>query len=447
LTLTASKKVGRKKEVYSHDTRFGYRVLRAAAVYGANASGKSKLFEAFNYLKLLLSGNKDKNGQYQWKGRYDTFRLSTETCDKPIAFELVFVLDDNQYRYGIAVYKETINEEYLYVKENIRESCVFVRNNDNTIKYNSRFGRKGNMLIRNNFIKIDVPFLTILNDSNDDLGNRIMEYINHIIVISSTELPDIAKHVINDDLGVKSFVLKFLKNFDISIDDISAHEISVDEIPQKIKSMIGEDNLDGKWFDGVNTSHKVYNEDHEVSGKTNLIMERDESYGTNKLFNISLPLIMAIKMNSPILIDEFDSGIHPNILKELISMFYLPENKAQLIINTQNSSLMAAELPSAYEPEDGFDDYIKDNFDNWDWERPLVAESKTKFEPHNLFYTDQVYFVSKNRYGESSLTPLSDYKGEKDLRSNLERLYLDNRLEGTPMINTDKLINLIKEEF
>ena len=52
-----------------------------------------------------------------------------------------------------------------------------------------------------------------------------------------------------------------------------------------------------------------------------------------------------------IFIDEFDSGIHPNILRELISMFYSLEGEgtAQLIINTQNSSLLKREIDVQYQ--------------------------------------------------------------------------------------------------
>ena len=233
LNLTTSRK--KNKEFYSIDTRFGYRVLKSMAVYGANASGKSKLFEAVAFLKTLLSNAKGFDGAYLWQKRYENFRLSTDSKDKSSTFEIVFIIDDNQYRYGIEITESTIVSEYLYINEGKKEVYVFKRS-QNEIKYNERFGKKAKTLIDGDMIKKEVPFLSALYEWNDDMAQRIMRWFKDMNVISSNELPPVPINFIRDET-LKNLILSFLKIFDISIEDIAMHETSADTIPDKIKEL------------------------------------------------------------------------------------------------------------------------------------------------------------------------------------------------------------------
>jgi len=69
---------------YSVPTTFGYSVLKTGAVYGANASGKSKLFEALDFFINLIRPPR-RNGNVPildfWKSKYDSFRLSTASAN------------------------------------------------------------------------------------------------------------------------------------------------------------------------------------------------------------------------------------------------------------------------------------------------------------------------------------------------------------------------------
>ncbi|MBQ1883792.1 MAG: ATP-binding protein, partial [Bacteroidales bacterium] len=298
------------------------------AVYGANASGKSKLFEAMAFLKVLLSNARKKDGDYLWKKMYDNFRLSTETRDSSSEFEIVFIIDDKQYRYGIELTKEKIISEYLFVKENKRETEIFQRY-ANEIIGKEKLGKIGKNLIESNMIRNDMPFLSALNEWNDQMAAKIFQWFQGVVIISGNELPPVPlKYLVDKDS--KDILLSFLKIFDINIEDISLHEVSINDIPEKIRKMIGEDNLVSV-HSGLKTSHKVYDEHYSVAEMCSFQMEKDESYGTNRLTRLFDPLFSS----SVIIIDEFDSGIHPNILSVLISMFYNFKNLSkQLIINT-----------------------------------------------------------------------------------------------------------------
>ena len=171
--------------------------------------------------------------------------------------------------------------------------------------------------------------------------------------------------------------------------------------------MIGEKNLSSPLYDGIGTSHRQYNELYERMGNVWFSLEKDESYGTNRLFWLSWAILSALEKGTVLFIDEFDSGLHPYIARQVVDLFYHSHTKAQLIINTQNASLLR------YKTE----------------------------EEQNFFVKNQVYIVDKNRYGESTLTPLTDFSN--DMRSNLEKLYLEGDFGGVPYVNITSLMELI----
>jgi hypothetical protein len=205
-----------------------------------------------------------------------------------------------------------------------------------------------------------------------------------------------------------SMIVKFLKAFDFNIEDLELHEMPYEDIPEKIKLILDVKEKSGTFYDGIQAKHIVYNDLYERETTTNFKLEVDESFGTNRLFHLSWPIISAIKNGRTLMIDEIDSGIHPNIVRMLIVLFNKCGSKAQLIFNTHNTSLFNAK---------GYD------------EMPL-------------FKKDQVYIVNKNRYGESSLKPIANFGS--DLRSNIEKVYLSGEVQGVPYLDVDAILDIME---
>lgn len=115
---------------YTRTSPFDYSVLKTAAVYGANASGKSKLFEAIDFMRSVVcpprNGKKVPVFDY-WKSEYAPFALSTGAVEKPSFFEMVFLMDNIQYRYGIELNADGIIEEWLYRKASERHRYCHAR--------------------------------------------------------------------------------------------------------------------------------------------------------------------------------------------------------------------------------------------------------------------------------------------------------------------------------
>ena len=410
------------KNEYSVSTSFGYSVLRTTAVYGANASGKSKLFEAIAFLRGLVCPprNAKKIPVFDfWKNRYDAFRLSTESVESPSFFEIVIILNDIQYRYGVELNASGILEEWLY-RKNERETLILSRKVDEDGALKMKISKSyinakvyAN-IVSAGMISSEIPLLTILATFNDSLSKDIVQWLGQMKIISSNEL--VAPVEALTEEKSKREIIEFMRAFDFNIEDFAMHEISPDAIPEKMRSIIGEDALKNPVYDGVTTTHKLYNESYEKVGTRQFMMEIDESFGTNRLLRLSWSILQALKEGRTLLIDEMDSGLHPFIVSTIINLFYQTNNKAQLIVNTQNTSLLAY---------------------------PIGYEENQKDKKY-LFRKDQIYIVNKNRYGESNVYPITHF--QRNIRAGMEKMYLDGKFTGLPYVELDNILELIGHE-
>ena len=96
-------------------------LLKSAAIYGANASGKSNFAQAINFMKyFVLSSSKET--QAKEAIGVEEFRLNTETVKQPSFFQIVFLLEGKRYRYGFEVDKQHVVSEWLFYVPNKREA-------------------------------------------------------------------------------------------------------------------------------------------------------------------------------------------------------------------------------------------------------------------------------------------------------------------------------------
>jgi uncharacterized protein len=87
-------------------------LLKSAAIYGANASGKSNLIKAISFMDRFIRDS-SKDTQVTDLIDVEEFRLSTETIRKPSFFEIIFLLEKKIYRYGFEANKKEVFSEGL----------------------------------------------------------------------------------------------------------------------------------------------------------------------------------------------------------------------------------------------------------------------------------------------------------------------------------------------
>jgi len=395
----------REDENVAHIESPSLRLLKNAVVYGANASGKTKLIEAFAFMRYFVV-NSSKDSASSEDIDTDPFRLNTESEIAPSSFELMFLIGEKLYRYGFEVTRKQVVSEWLYVQEKKRESELFYRDEDGVISFDKKKFAAWELITKANLVRNNVLFITTLAQFNDAVGIEIVTFFNESLkTISGLNETGYKGMILSKlvDFDYKKRVMEFLNFADLGIMDISKKEVEAsfddsDKVPQDIKKMI----LDDIQSQTLLTKHQVYDAEHTPVDSRDFLMRKDESHGTQKFFYLTGPILESLMNGHTLIVDELDSRLHPNLVTRLISLFNSKEtnpNNAQLIFNTHNSNLL---------------------------------DSK-------LLRRDQVWFVDKNMYGESKLYSLSDIKGiRKD--EQFEQNYIDGIYGGVPYL--DDFINV-----
>ena len=374
-----------------------YALLRTAAVYGANASGKTKLFQAFNFMREVVLTSADQQSN-NWQKSYAPFLLDTYSADHPSVFEVVFLMDGIQYRYGFELNSERITAEWLFRKRS-KEVRLLEFDGGKSIYYNEKYINP--KIIKNleeaNMFRVNSLIVSSLSLWNDTLSHNILNWFRRNNVISAS-LNTMAPRILTalELPKMKEKMINFLRSADLGIFDVTPNEISIDDLPNEIRRMLPEDAVNGPIVSGISISHKRYDERHLPSGYAKLSLEKDESYGTYRFLSLAAPIIDALENGSVLWIDEIDNGLHYDLVRSLISLFQDTEinvRNAQLIINTHNISLI---------------------------------------DEADLFRRDQIFIVKKDRYGEASLIPVSDFRLRETAK--VGKLYREGRFGGVPYL-------------
>ena len=374
-----------------------YALLRTAAVYGANASGKTKLFQAFNFMREVVLTSADKQSD-NWQKSYAPFLLDTYSADQPSVFEVVFLMDDLQYRYGFELNGERIIAEWLFRKRS-KEIKVLEFDGGPSVYYNEKYINPKIMknLEDAKMFRSNSLIISSLSLWNDALSLNILNWFRRNNIISAS-LNTMAPRILNalELPKMKAKMIEFLRSADLGIFDVTPNEISIDELPNEIKRMLPEDAVNGPIVSGISISHKKYNEQHIPAGYAKLSLEKDESYGTYRFLSLAGPIINALETGSILWIDEIDNGLHYDLVRALVALFQdekINIRNAQLIINTHNISLI---------------------------------------DEADLFRRDQIFIVKKDRYGEATLIPISDFSIRETAK--VGKLYREGRFGGVPYL-------------
>ncbi|WP_287895813.1 AAA family ATPase [Clostridium sp.] len=99
--------------------------LKSAVIYGANASGKSNVLNAFWFMvNYVLTSH---NQQLHKTIERSPFKFDRETPSRPSDFEVIFTTNGIRYAYGFSVTDKAVIEEYLYYYPNGRQALIFER--------------------------------------------------------------------------------------------------------------------------------------------------------------------------------------------------------------------------------------------------------------------------------------------------------------------------------
>lgn len=380
----------------------GLRLLKTAVVYGPNASGKTKLFEALSFMKhFTITSSKD--SQAGEKIPVDPFRLNLESIEDSSEFEITFLNDRKIYRYGFETTKNEIVAEWLFYKENVKEVEIFYREGQIFETINKNKFKKGAMIAKANLVRENALFLSVAAQFNDEFAIEVINQFLTIKNVSGTEEESYSGYTLSKLEGKDhQRLIDFLQNADLNIEGIGIQKISEskdfpDEIEERERKVLSSILDRGQTIvSDIKTSHKVYNEELQQVGLSDFSMEKDESNGTKKFFYISGPILDVLENGYTLVVDELDSKLHPNLVRKIVSLFNSKEyNKknAQLIFNTHNTNLLSSKL----------------------------------------LRRDQIWFTDKDRYGASKLYSLADVKNVRKNEA-FEDNYILGKYGATPYL-------------
>jgi AAA15 family ATPase/GTPase len=411
LSMVAAKIKARNPKVNENNTIIidnKLTLLTSAAIYGANASGKSNLVRALAQMRrLVLSSSKE--SQADEPIDYHPFLLSTVTENKPSLFQVIFRLDDGiTYRYGFEVDDQRVNAEWLFYTPTTKEARLFIReNNEVQLSRNFKEGKGLEEKTRPNAL-----FLSVAAQWNGTLSTKILKWFRMLAVISGLD------DMLYRDYTEKSFadgklkekIVELVKELDLGISDIFSEEIDKSQIilpksmPDEIKTVV-MNNMDDRQLK-IKTVHTKWDAQGKPISSQVFELGKNESEGTQKLFYLAGPLLDSLQHHRILIIDEMEARLHPLMTRAIIQKFNSIESnpqRAQLIFTTHDTNLLS----------------------------------------NKCFRRDQIWFIEKDRQGSSHLYSLAEIKVRND--ASFEDDYIEGRYGAIPYLGKMQQIDLSEE--
>jgi len=376
------------------------RLVRSAVIYGANASGKSNLIFALMTMQLLVL-NSTRLLEAQFREQFTPFLLDSTSRKEPTRFEISVVLDGVRYQYGFTFDAERIRGEWLLVYQHSKAQRWFEyhfneetgENDWQPFSVSFKSEKKGQRELWKANTGTRSLFLTQAVQSNSEMLKPLFNWFaNDLIILPArAELNVMPTLMRLDEPKYKDWVLRLMNAADIHISDIKVEKRKGQQIEFKLEpGKVPElRSVDGEIPD-IEFCHKT------SDGQEQWFDRRYESYGTFRLLGYAAPLLDALENGKLIVVDEFDTSLHPLLTRFILKLLHSPHvssKGAQMWMTTHDTSLL---------------------------------------DPY-LLRRDQVWFVEKKQDQSTELYSLLEFSPRKN--ESIERGYLQGRYGAVPFLN------------
>jgi len=396
-----SMEAGRQKKLRERVPKVGKRkVLPIAALYGANASGKSNLVDAIKFAQHFISG-----GTHKPDEPIDTrlFKLDPSYKDRPSRFAFTILVDDTVYEYGFAATRFEVVGEWLKEIKPASEKPIFHRERQK-ISLDGAFDDETEKLnVFKETTRKNLLFLT--NTALNDIHafDAVFQWFAETLTVlsPSSYYTRLAADVLNQQ-PLAEFVSRMLRELDTGVSGLAVEKIDIklpNDFPQVVRRLM----ISGKTIDilpGGDDSIFMHSYTHhlDLNGEAVAFEREDESDGTLRLIDI-LPMFHELThgdAHKVFIIDEYDRSLHTSLCQALVSSYLNRVDvdfRSQLILTTHNVLLM----------------------------------------DQDTLRRDEMWIVERDRNGASALICLDDYEG---LRSDkdIQKSYLRGYFGGIPRI-------------
>ncbi len=390
LTLVAS---GDRALAATHLAPTGLRgiphALRSVVVYGPNASGKSNLLRALDYLRAVVAESAT-SIQPGHSFSLTPFKLDAASARQPTDFEITFLLEGVRHQYAFSMTSERIVRESLMVYRTSKPTQLFSRQHvaGDLDRYEFSTYLSGPRKLWQESTRPNALFLSMAAQLNSEPLSPVFNWIVRNINFLPAGLPvqpDFTTALLASEAG-RLAIRDFLVAADISITRVQA---------------VARKGLHSNWILGAGGFQASQEErevlvplfEHTTPHGIAKFELHEESEGTQRLYGLIAPVLECLREGRVLMVDELDSSLHTLLVRRLVTLFQTPElnaRGAQLIFSTHDTSLL----------------------------------------DHTLFRRDQIWFTEKDDHQATRLYPLTDFSPRK--QEAWERGYLSGRYGAVP---------------
>ncbi|MFD3456753.1 ATP/GTP-binding protein [Streptomyces sp. NPDC058691] len=422
------------KDTQEFDLRPVYRknehALRVAAIYGANASGKSNILRSLRFMHDVILEQ-----EQSWKNSdgapRDAFLLDESSQDVPSSFAVDVMAEGVRYSYGFSVDGSKVTEEWLYGYPKGSKRKLFEREGQEysigpsvaaprvtllqeLVPDNGLFLSAAARAKLEEFRPVYDWFRSSIWFASDDRQNELMRRRNTQELLGSVETAERVQELIRAaDLGIREARLPEV-------------EFVFEEVPQdrggpppggfQVRPGKGgaatiiysgdRPNLTERQISRLMRGRDIMFE-HVGQRSADLSFE-EESRGTKAWFDMIGFVLQALRNGWTLVIDELDTSLHPLLIAHLVRLFQHSSSNpkgAQIIFTTHDVSLLGRQ------------------------------------GGEELLHRDEIWFVEKSDVGESTLFSLTDFKPRDGM--NWEKRYLGGALGAVPYVNASLLADAV----
>ncbi|MDY0978182.1 ATP-binding protein [Massilia sp. CFBP9012] len=376
-------------------------LLKVAAIYGANASGKSNLLEALDIVRRVIHARISDKKALPVK----PFRFDRKLLDQPTRIEFHFIENKCRYHFELALTESRIYEERLTSFPKGKEIMLYERIYDGEVENYRIVGLEGEPELHNVWKKLTPPRALFLSqaveNSSEELQQLRIPYrwlksgslfigdnlapLGRSIQVVGTKFPQFVKDMSSYLQEIDVPVTKIEFEIDKDDDDLDRDSDSDSSSVESLETALQQA------FDG-SVKHKTTLTHRTELGETEFDFN-EESKGTRSLMGFYLPWL-ALPQKT-IIVDELDSSLHPMLVENLVKKHLCNPGEGQLIFTTHDTHLM-----------------------------------NTK-----MLRRDQLWITDRDKNGATKLFSIHDFEGRED--EDVEKRYFEGRYRGLPILRSE----------
>jgi hypothetical protein len=388
-----------------------HRLVKAAAIFGPNASGKSNLFKAIRFMHRFVESSATQTTLGDSIPGISPFRLSSECLHHPASFEVTALIAGVKYRYGFSATESFVIDEWLEVTRPGGRRRMWLDRSSDPGRGETMWSCKGPLQPHEKLLKERTRdnglALSRAAEMNiKEVGDLFLWFKNNLWTMDlSSDLFGLAQQTakrLSIDPEFKRRAVKLMQDADLGISDIAVSRgdafSMLDRASGVLRYAAEGYRMLARAAEAGTAEHfdvHVVRASNDNRAQVRFNLNHDESNGTRRFFGVVGPILDAVQQGATLVVDELECGIHPLLARKLIELFQSPEvntSGAQLIFTTHDSTLMDLAL----------------------------------------FRRDQIWMTSKLSDGSTELYSLYDIEDRPRNNEATQKNYLDGRYGGVP---------------